>query len=179
MVSAGLTTKSADGLTQKQQLNRILPAIADLTFDQQKTFQEIKEELTGKNILILKFKELFDDEKSWLGQFFRDEIFPVLTPLAVDPAHPFPFLPSQSITMVCALKNKMNKLSYSLVIFPPKLERFFKISKPTLTSSSGSSDSDILIVSPIPLKSKFPTPIEDLIEPVLFPPASVIPKCNG
>ena len=128
MVSAGLTTKSADGLTPKQQLNRILPAIADLTFDQQKTFQEIKEELTGKNILILKFKELFDDEKSWLGQFFRDEIFPVLTPLAVDPAHPFPFLLNGASCLALMLKsiNGQEEME-GLIPMPSQLGRFVEL----------------------------------------------------
>ena len=128
MVSAGLTTKSADGLTPKQQLNRILPAIADLTFDQQKTFREIKEELTGKNILILKFKELFDDEKSWLGQFFRDEIFPVLTPLAVDPAHPFPFLLNGASCLALMLKsiNGQEEME-GLIPMPSQLGRFVEL----------------------------------------------------
>ena len=128
MVSAGLTTKSADGLTAKQQLNRILPAIADLTFDQQKTFQEIKEELTGKNILILKFKELFDDEKSWLGKFFRDEIFPVLTPLAVDPAHPFPFLLNGASCLALMLKsiNGQEEME-GLIPMPSQLGRFVEL----------------------------------------------------
>ncbi|MEC7806248.1 MAG: RNA degradosome polyphosphate kinase [Pseudomonadota bacterium] len=128
MVSAGLTTKSADGLTPKQQLNRILPAIADLTFDQQKTFQEIKEELIGKNILILKFKELFDDEKSWLGQFFRDEIFPVLTPLAVDPAHPFPFLLNGASCLALMLKsiNGQEEME-GLIPMPSQLGRFVEL----------------------------------------------------
>ena len=128
MVSAGLTTKSADGLTPKQQLNRILPAIVDLTFDQQKTFQEIKEELTGKNILILKFKELFDDEKSWLGQFFRDEIFPVLTPLAVDPAHPFPFLLNGASCLALMLKsiNGQEEME-GLIPMPSQLGRFVEL----------------------------------------------------
>ncbi|MED5472501.1 MAG: RNA degradosome polyphosphate kinase, partial [Pseudomonadota bacterium] len=128
MVSAGLTTKSADGLTPKQQLNRILPAIADLTFDQQKTFQEIKEELTGENILILKFKELFDDEKSWLGQFFRDEIFPVLTPLAVDPAHPFPFLLNGASCLALMLKsiNGQEEME-GLIPMPSQLGRFVEL----------------------------------------------------
>ena len=128
MVSAGLTTKSADGFTPKQQLNRILPAIADLTFDQQKTFQEIKEELTGKNILILKFKELFDDEKSWLGQFFRDEIFPVLTPLAVDPAHPFPFLLNGASCLALMLKSiNGEEQMEGLIPMPSQLGRFVEL----------------------------------------------------
>ncbi|MBO93216.1 MAG: RNA degradosome polyphosphate kinase [Rhodospirillaceae bacterium] len=128
MVSAGLTTKSADGLTPKQQLNRILPAIVDLTFDQQKTFQEIKEELTGENILILKFKELFDDEKSWLGKFFRDEIFPVLTPLAVDPAHPFPFLLNGASCLALMLKsiNGQEEME-GLIPMPSQLGRFVEL----------------------------------------------------
>ena len=128
MVSAGLTTKSADGLTPKQQLNRILPAIADLTFDQQKTFQEIKEELTGKNILILKFKELFDDEKSWLERFFRDEIFPVLTPLAVDPAHPFPFLLNGGSCLALMLKSiNGEEQMEGLIPMPSQLGRFVEL----------------------------------------------------
>ena len=53
------------------------------------------------------------------------------------------------------------------------------MSKPTLTSSTGSADKETLIVSPIPAHNKFPIPIEDFTEPILFPPASVTPRCNG
>ena len=66
-------------------------------------------------------------------------------------------------------------------ILTPLCLRFklFKISKPTLISSSGSSASDTLIVSPIPFKRSLPIPIEDLIEPKRLLPASVIPRCKG
>ena len=57
--------------------------------------------------------------------------------------------------------------------------RDFKILKPTFISSTGSADNETLIVSPIPAHNKEPKPIEDLIVPATFPPASVIPKCIG
>ena len=128
MVSAGLTTKSADELTPKQQLNRILPAIVDLIAEQQETFQEITRELHDQNILILKFQDLFDDEKVWLGKFFRDEIFPVLTPLAVDPAHPFPFLLNGGACLALMLKGmKGNGEMEGLIPMPSQLGRFVEL----------------------------------------------------
>ena len=67
------------------------------------------------------------------------------------------------------------------IIFTPLFLRFndFKISFPTFTSSTGSSDKETLIVSPIPSINKFPRPIEDFILPGRYDPASVIPMCNG
>ena len=128
MVSAGLTTKSADELTPKQQLNRILPAIVDLIAEQQETFQEIMRELRDKNILILKFQDLFDDEKVWLRKFFRDEIFPVLTPLAVDPAHPFPFLLNGGACLALMLKGMNgNGEMEGLIPMPSQLGRFVEL----------------------------------------------------
>ena len=76
----------------------------------------------------LKFKELFDDEKSWLERFFRDEIFPVLTPLAVDPAHPFPFLLNGASCLALMLKgiNGQEEME-GLIPMPSQLGRFVEL----------------------------------------------------
>ena len=123
-------TRTDDGRTTKQQFNDVTKSLKLLIKKQQVVWNKLKKELGLKKTKILETKLEFKNEKKKIEEVFRKNIYASLTPLAIDPAHPFPFLPSQSITMVCALKNKMNKLSYSLVIFPPKLERFFKISKP-------------------------------------------------
>lgn len=123
-------TRTDDGRTTRQQFNDVTKSLKLLIKKQQTVWDKLKKELGLKKTKILETKLEFENEKKKIEEVFRKNIYASLTPLAIDPAHPFPFLPSQSITMVCALKNKMNKLSYSLVIFPPKLERFFKISKP-------------------------------------------------
>ena len=78
-----------------------------------------------------------------------------------------------SITGNCCLAQEGQEIIFTPLFLKPKL---FSISKATFTSSSGSSDKETLIVSPIPLRSRFPIPIDDFIEPVLLPPASVIPR---
>ena len=123
-------TRTDDGRTTRQQFNDVTKSLKLLLKKQQTVWDKLKKELGLKKTKILESKSELKNEKKKIEEIFRKNVYASLTPLAIDPAHPFPFLPSQSITMVCALKNKMDKLSYSLVIFPPKLERFFKISKP-------------------------------------------------
>jgi len=123
-------TRTDDGRTTRQQFNDVTKSLKLLLKKQQTVWDKLKKELGLKKTKILESKSELKNEKKKIEEIFRKNVYASLTPLAIDPAHPFPFLPSQSITMVCALKNKMDKLSYSLVIFPPKLQRFFKISKP-------------------------------------------------
>ena len=123
-------TRTDDGRTTRQQFNDVTKSLKLLLKKQQTVWDKLKKELGLKKTKILESQSELKNEKKKIEEIFRKNVYASLTPLAIDPAHPFPFLPSQSITMVCALKNKMDKLSYSLVIFPPKLERFFKISKP-------------------------------------------------
>src|SRR5271166_1814044 len=92
-VEAGIGTKSPDGLTPSAQLARINEAVATLAFDQQQRWRELKMDLADANIVFAEAESVKKTDRQWLEDYFLHRIFPVLTPLAIDPAHPFPFIP--------------------------------------------------------------------------------------
>jgi polyphosphate kinase len=128
MVSEGISNMSPDGLSPSKQLEAIIPAINKLASIQQESFKEIKEELRNKNFFIINSKELLSNEKVWLSNYFRDQIFPILTPLAVDPAHPFPFFANGSACLVLRIKPlDSGDDMEALIPLPIQLERFLRL----------------------------------------------------
>src|SRR6202790_3630356 len=93
-VRAGIATKSPDGLTPSEQLARIREAVTVLANDQQARWRELREELAEDGVVLVDGPDLTKHERTWLEDYFLRRIFPVLTPLAIDPAHPFPFIPN-------------------------------------------------------------------------------------
>ena len=91
---AGMTKQSADGLTPAEQLEEIATLAKHLQLEQQDRWQTLREELVGAGVVIHEANDLSPDQLRYLQRLFREEIFPVLTPIAVDPAHPFPFIPN-------------------------------------------------------------------------------------
>src|SRR3977135_1226281 len=93
-VRAGIATKSPDGLSPSEQLARIGEAVSGLASDQQARWRLLRKELEAQNIVLVEGDSLKRADRSWLEDYFLRHIFPVLTPLAIDPAHPFPFIPN-------------------------------------------------------------------------------------
>src|SRR5580765_8439921 len=89
MVNAGIATLSDDGLTPAQQLSRVDQMAGELIADQQKTWREIRVLLANSGIVVVEPADLQPEDRSWLDDEFQQQIFPILTPLAIDPAHPF------------------------------------------------------------------------------------------
>ena len=127
-VARGIFTPSADNMTPAQQLTAINRRVAELVYDQQTCWLELREELAEAGITVVDTTELSQEERDWLEQKFLTDIFPILTPLAVDPAHPFPFLPNMGFALVLHLHDKIKgKELDALVPLPSQLERFIRL----------------------------------------------------
>ncbi|MEC8584822.1 MAG: RNA degradosome polyphosphate kinase, partial [Pseudomonadota bacterium] len=94
-MEAGVTERSDDGRTPAQQLAAISETVKRLQGDQQESFRELRGELAAADFHLVDDDALTADERQWLEDHFIEQIFPALTPLAIDPAHPFPFIPNR------------------------------------------------------------------------------------
>lgn len=127
-VRAGVNECSIDGLTPGQQLRMIYEQSQGLESDIQKCWSELKEELRGENIDIMTRAKLSTSDHKWLETKFLNEILPVLTPIAVDPAHPFPFIPNTGLSIALHLRNPKAKLDMqALIQIPARLGRFIRL----------------------------------------------------
>ena len=128
MVREGVTTPSADGLSPAQQLARVDDTARCLIADQQRIWRGLDVELRGEGISVVSAAEIQDSDRAWLTAQFADQIFPVLTPLAIDPAHPFPFIPNLGFTIALSLTNKRDGKEFqALIPVPPQLRRFLRL----------------------------------------------------
>ncbi len=124
-VRAGIATKSPEGLTPAEQLVRIAEAVVLLVHDQQAQWRELRAALAQAGIVLIDASEVSKAEKSWLEDYFLSHIFPLLTPLAVDPAHPFPFIPNLGFSIALQLaRAKDGKAMNALIRMPNRIERF-------------------------------------------------------
>ena len=128
MVREGVTTPSADGLTPAQQLRQVDQTARALIADQQRMWTGIAAELRGEQVLVVSLDELEDGDRVFLEDQFRRQIFPVLTPLAIDPAHPFPFIPNLGFTIALELEGQKDGKNFTALIpVPPQLRRFIRL----------------------------------------------------
>ena len=123
-----INTPAADGMTPTQQLIEIDKQARILLNQQQSQWIELISDLKLANIEILKPNELSNREKLFLDKEFINNIFPVLSPLAIDPAHPFPFIPNGGFALALQLKRKRDdKELLALLPIPKQLPRFVRL----------------------------------------------------
>ena len=131
-LATGLAVNSPSGLSPKEVLTKISEQAHELQLAHAKLFLEVIEpELEKHGINLVRWNELRDDEKLSLQEYFQSHIFPVLTPLAVDPAHPFPYISGLSLNLAVVLQNPgTDKEHFARVKVPPLLPRFVLIPNP-------------------------------------------------
>jgi polyphosphate kinase len=124
---AGIVERSDDGLTPAEQLARIAKGVDSLTAEQQRLWSALRVELGETGVVIMEGHELVETERVWLNDYFVSHIFPVLTPLACDPAHPFPFIPNLGFSLVLSLQPKSGQPMTALIRIPSKIDRFIEL----------------------------------------------------
>ena len=129
--AAGVRTPSADGLTPAQQLEAIDSRARILVEGQQACWRRLQPELRRAGIDLVDGRTLSGEDRSWLEAYFMSDVFPVLTPLTVDPAHPFPFIPNSGFGLAVDLHSPSDGRDFeALVPIPGKLDRFVALPGP-------------------------------------------------
>lgn len=126
-VAAGVATLSVDGLTPKQQLEQINQFARELVAEKQACWRRLRAELAEAGIHIVEPKDLRPHEKVWLDDEFMNRLFPILTPMNVDPVHPFPFIQNQALTLAVKMLHQDGKVMKGLIPIPSQLDRFIRL----------------------------------------------------
>jgi polyphosphate kinase len=158
----GLSVRSADGLSPREQLRRINERTQQIADRHAHVFLDsVRPALADEGIVIVTWAELDDDERSRLSTYFHEQVFPVLTPLAVDPAHPFPFVSGLSLNLAITVKQPENGgQHFARIKVPDNVDRFVEL---------GARENVAGVVRFLPL--------EELIAaflPVLFPGLEIV-----
>ncbi|MFD1329502.1 RNA degradosome polyphosphate kinase, partial [Mycoplana ramosa] len=127
-VRQGIAMRSPDGKTSAEQLDDILKEIDNLQMEQQASLAVLQQYLAKEDIVVVRPAALKAEDRAWLAQEFEQSIFPVLTPLSIDPAHPFPFIPNLGFSMGLQLTSKHDGHPMTgLLRLPPALDRFIRL----------------------------------------------------
>ena len=127
-VATGVSSESPDKMTPIEQLRAIDKSVAELRKEQQRGAEAILADLEKEGIELVDPDKLTKYDRSWLSKHYQEQIFPVLSPLSVDPAHPFPFIPNLGYSLVLDLQNESDgERMVALVILPSQLKRFIRL----------------------------------------------------
>jgi polyphosphate kinase len=127
LAASGVAIKSEDGLTPEQQLAAIAEVSGGLVDRQQRCWADLQKRLHAEGISIIAHDALARSDLAWLRQLFVDRLLPVLTPIAIDPAHPFPFIPNRALVVVVELRCHDGSQINALVLIPERVERLIRL----------------------------------------------------
>lgn len=164
----GLMVRSADGLTPREQLRRIGERTQQLATRHAQVFMEsVRPALADHGIEFVRWTDLSDTERAPLSKYFNDQVFPVLTPLAVDPAHPFPFVSGLSLNLAVTVKSPEDGTEhFARVKVPDNVDRFVQLDR--AEGDSGHTHGTVRFL-----------PMEELIGaflPALFPGMEIVER---
>ncbi|WAP67071.1 RNA degradosome polyphosphate kinase [Jiella pelagia] len=120
--------RSIDGLTPQEQLDRILEEVTRLQSEQQASLADLVKALRTEKIMIVGAGDLKGADRAWLQKLFEERIFPILTPLSIDPAHPFPFIPNLGFSIALSLVRERDSAGMNALLrLPVALQRFIEM----------------------------------------------------
>ena len=156
---AGITTLSPDGRTPAQQLAAVNERAKGLLDLQQRTWLDLRSELSKLGIEVCEASALSDDERIWLDGWFMERVFPVLTPLAIDPAHPFPFIPNMGLVMALQLHRNTDdtqnghfldqytgQYMRGMIPLPSQVERFVRLPSANTEGKRASAETPVRFI---------------------------------
>jgi polyphosphate kinase len=144
-VRQGIETPSQDGRSPRDQLAAVSAAVSRLQEDQQTAWRALRGELAEAGIVIAQPREVNKTSRKWLEGHFLADIFPILTPLAIDPAHPFPFIPNLGYTLAFDLKHvRSGEQMIALVRLPQGLRRFIELPSKSAARTAFISVEDVI-----------------------------------
>lgn len=127
-VHNGVSATSIDGLTPAEQLEKIHALAGELMLKQQTLWRTLKTEIGKAGIKVLEASQVSKSDEAWLREEFLKHTLPVITPLAIDPAHPFPFIPNLGFALALQLRKKgTGKLMNALIPLPSGVKRFVEL----------------------------------------------------
>jgi polyphosphate kinase len=125
---AGVTAAASDGHSPAEQLAAIKLRAEALLAKQLRVWEELRGLLQDAGIAVLELNALTDEDRAWLDTYFMERVFPVLTPLAIDPAHPFPFIPNMGLVMALRLVLEEDRtMMNALIPLPAQVDRFIRL----------------------------------------------------
>ncbi|MBO89599.1 MAG: RNA degradosome polyphosphate kinase [Rickettsiales bacterium] len=127
-VAAGIGERSQDGLTPNEQLTAIRKKVSELFKGQDECLEDLLAECNASGVNVIEGSKLEEEDENWLASWFEKQIFPVITPLAVDPAHPFPFIQNGSVVFALELRREIDDRDMKgLIIIPNQINRFVRL----------------------------------------------------
>ena len=127
-IREGIAIKSPDGRTPEQQLELLLLEVGRLQADQQAAYSRLNALLRAEGIEVVRVEAISPEERAWLEEHFMEAVFPVLTPLSIDPAHPFPFIPNLGFSIALQLRHRRDGGEMTALLrLPVALRRFVRL----------------------------------------------------